>query len=174
MSSDHGSSEQGLSLADIINIDGEMSTQDGFQPNPQQRINAQATTEAEQSSSPVVVTPSGPSPFAPSKPAEPSSRASFDLGSIWTGTGKDIETENQPEDKGPELMEENAAANENPEEDAMELERVGEDDDSALDAILERGVETDESKTNETSAQQETASPESLPEVWTGQVSNFA
>ncbi|EJD07690.1 uncharacterized protein FOMMEDRAFT_101080 [Fomitiporia mediterranea MF3/22] len=172
MSSDYASTDQGLSLADIINIDDDVSAQDTSQSNPQLRMSAQANAEAGPSSSPIITSPSGPSPFAPSKPAQSPNRSAFDLNSLWTGAAREEEQTGETESNSPGLAVGSSAPPESAIEeqgDAMEIDSNNEDDEEALDAILQQSAPVPQS--DEPPAPQPAPAVESLPDVWSGQVS---
>lgn len=171
ISNEYTSSDQGLSLADLIDIDGDMSTQEAPQSTPQQRMSAQVNAEAGSSSSPVITTPSGPSPFAPSKAAESPVQSSFDLSSFWSnGASPGNEASNEAVDEigDDKPTSGDAEGNHN---DAMETESGEEDEERALDAILQQSANAIEKAKAESLPAAKTIN--SLPEVWSGQVRRF-
>ncbi|KAL5492519.1 BYE1 [Sanghuangporus weigelae] len=168
-------SEQGLSLDDIINMDDDVPMKDAPPSNPQQRMAAQVGGEAGPSSSPIAVTPSGPSPFAPSRPAASPQRSSFDLSALWTGSNKD----DGPNTSGNDIAADRSAtsptddkpATDNAsegQEEAMELDSDDDDNERALDAIFEQSASV--AQTNENLFPQSMSIVDSLPEVWTGNI----
>lgn len=169
ISNEYASSDQGLSLADLIDIDGDMSTQEAPQSTPQQRMSAQVNAEAGSSSSPpVITTPSGPSPFAPSKPAESPVQASFDLNSFWSvGASPGNDASNDIVDSTVDNMSTSGDPEVN-HNDAKEVENAGEDEERALDAILQQSADNSQKVGAEPSLTVRTI--DTLPEVWSGQV----
>ncbi|KAH8108343.1 hypothetical protein DFH11DRAFT_1691587 [Phellopilus nigrolimitatus] len=173
--SDYTSSgEEGLSLADLINIDDDLPTQEMPQSNPQQRMSEQFNAESGSGITPVIITPSGPSPFAPSssKATESPRRTSFNLNSLWTGLDKN-DTPNEPEatqdDQEIPLAKNSIVDNqEENQDDAMDLESVEDYDDRALDAILEGGNGNQKGSAGPSLI----ASPDidTLPQVWSGEI----
>ncbi|OCB87803.1 hypothetical protein A7U60_g5126 [Sanghuangporus baumii] len=168
-------SEQGLSLDDIINMDDDVPMKDAPPSNSQQRMIVQVSGEAGPSSSPITVTPSGPSPFAPSRPAASPQRSSFDLSALWTGSNRD----EGPNTSGDDIAADRSAtspADDNPttgnapegQEEAMELDSDDDDNERALDAIFEQTASV--AQTNENLFPQSMSIVDSLPEVWTGNI----
>ncbi|KAL5531359.1 hypothetical protein ACEPAG_4236 [Sanghuangporus baumii] len=166
-------SEQGLSLDDIINMDDDVLMKDAPPSNPQQRMTAQVSSEAGPSSSPIAMTPSGPSPFAPSRPTASPQRSSFDLSALWTGSNKD----DGPNTSGDDIAADRSATSpavDKPttdnapegQEEAMELDSDDDDNERALDAIFEQSASV--AQTNENI--QSVSIVDSLPEVWTGNI----
>lgn len=162
--SDFTSADQGLDLADLIHIDEDMSAQDvPPSSNPQERMSEQLTTSMTGSAaSPVIA--SGPSPFAPAKPAESPLRTSFNLNTLWTESGQ-----TEPPKDAPQVQTETdatvvpASPLEEPHEEGIgESMDLGSDNDQDLDAMLDRAEQADKQ-----------AAPldiSSLAEVWDGQV----
>lgn len=164
------SMEGGLSLADLINIDDDMMPQEGPQ-TPQTSHAARAFSTAESGSTasptPEVVTPSGPSPFAQSKPLESPRQSSFDLSNIWTGEER-MELTKEPA-SAPAVPDDN-----NNEGEAMEIDSPEEEpDDTDFDAFLERDEKAGGKQDGPTAPAQPPGPPDfnSLPAVWTGSVS---
>lgn len=165
------SAEQGLSLDDIIHMDDDVPMTDSSPVNPQQRTVEQVSSEAGPSSSPTVTMPSGPSPFAPPKPAASPQRSSFDLNALWTGSEKDKvpSGDEKVREQGPAAVPDTASPMDNArgsQEEAMDLDSNDDDSERALDAILEQ------SATAELTTESDTRVINSLPEVWTGLVSD--
>ncbi|KAI5118689.1 hypothetical protein M0805_003625 [Coniferiporia weirii] len=172
--SDYSSAEQGLSLADLINIDDDLPKQENVQSNPQQRMSAQLNADPRSSLSPVITTPSGPSPFAPSKPAESPRRTSFDLNSLWTGGDRRDSSEDTNPTQGDQdqhfiEVAENASTEKGTEEvrdDEMEIESVNDYDDQVFDAILEKS----DHENVGSPPQAQPIDINTLPQVWEGQL----
>ena len=119
-------------------------------------------------STPEVVTPSGPSPFAPSKPLESPSRNSFDLNALWNG-----QDPNKSAD-GPTPSEEEPSKAD-AEGEAMEIDSDnGEINDKDFDMLLQENTGGQE-KTSTVAEQQvnDEESFEKLPLVWSGTVSTM-
>ncbi|KLO12715.1 hypothetical protein SCHPADRAFT_904862 [Schizopora paradoxa] len=124
------SMEGELSLADLINIDDDLP-QDGASSTvalPQSSPDLSSVA----ASTPEVVTPSGPSPFALAKPLSPTRRTSFDLNALWMGGDKSSEVE----ESGKRDLVNNNDADEG---EAMDIDSADEEEteDRTLDAILD-------------------------------------
>lgn len=163
------SMEGGLSLADLINIDDDMMPQEGPQtPHTSHAARALSTAESGSTASPTpeVVTPSGPSPFAQSKPLESPRQPSFDLSNIWTGEEKvELTKEPAPAPSAPDDTNEG---------EAMDIDSAeGEPDDRDFDAFLERDEQADGKMDGPAAPAPPPGPPDfdSLPPVWAGAVS---
>ncbi|TDL23603.1 hypothetical protein BD410DRAFT_786842 [Rickenella mellea] len=164
------SMEGGLNLEDLINVDDDYQPRDIPPPSPQEtpapQLSESGSTAA---ASPEVTTPSGPSPFAPSKPlAEFPIRQSFDLNNIWTGKTDEANDTTPPEKSGepPKLSEENK-------ETEMDMDLGNDSDDKDFDMFLD-----DEEKGPSASGDASTVTHvppepkiEDLPCVWNGTIS---
>lgn len=160
--SDFSSVDQGLDLADLINIDEDMSPQDvPPSSNPQERMSEQLTASTNVGVASPVIT-SGPSPFAQAKPAESPMHTSFSLNNLWTEP-----EQTEPQKDTSEANIESSDARASPEEESRE-EGPGEtidlasDNDQDLDAMLDRAEQADK--------RPGPVDINSLPKVWEGQV----
>lgn len=163
------SEEGGLSLGDLINIDDDKSTSETPQTDPQQRMNERMSVEPVAKQSPVVSTPSGPSPFAVSRPAESPARAVFDLNALW-GQGDASKPKEGESDDVTSEHEDNMDQG----SDDMDVESTGNVEDHELDAILQQDTNALPSSDDAnplTSGQPDIVEIANLPTVWTGKVS---
>ena len=164
--------EDSLNLSDLINIDDE---EPGAEPSSSTVAPAPAVSDVSSATAtPELATPSGPSPFTTVKPLETERRASFDLNALWTGP------EGKPQEQTEEVIEreqsEGVEHAESPQEmadEAMDLESGDENDDFALDAILEQSGSAPKRQEPalETEVEARPEAIDDLPRVWLGELS---
>lgn len=168
--SDFSTGDEGLDLADLIHIDEDVPPQDvPPSSNPQERMSEQLSAGVVASTaSPVVTSPSGPSPFAPAKPAESPRRTSFDLNALWTqpgetGSSNEAEGTNTEAPGDPESFQD-CPTEERREEAFGEVMDIEVDEDQDLDAMLEKAEQQAEKH-------EMPIDLSILSKVWEGQVS---
>ncbi len=136
--SDYSLSLEGeLALADLINIDDDLPPDISQNDASLATVAPQPLSDASSASTstPEVVTPSGPSPFAGSKPLSPTRRTSFDLNALWTGGNEPTE---MPPEEGDSRRTKIVVNNDVDEGEAMDIDSADEDsEERILDAILD-------------------------------------
>lgn len=167
---DFSSVEDGLNLADIINMDDDGPTQDAEMTSPESPFQrSEAHFHAQPSSSIAtqeIVAPSGPSPFAATRPLESPKRTSFDLNALWTGsekTGSPVESKPALETRSVDIPDESR-------EEAMDIDSVDDNDDRDFDAILEQNEKPAQGHGDDT-LQTDLPNANDSIQVWSGQVS---